>query len=63
MITESEGMALSEVMIMLRSLSENVAALTHDVSTLTAEFRSFKWAIPVIVGIGITAVGIIVALK
>ena len=62
-IMESEGMALSEVMTMLRSLSENVGTLTENMIALTAEFRSFKWVIPVIVGVGIAAVTIIAALK
>jgi len=62
-VMESEGMALSEVMTMLRSLSENVAALTQDVTSLTAEFRSYKWAVPVIVGLGIAFISIIVAIK
>ena len=63
MITESEGMALSEVLTTLRSLSQNVAALAQDVSTLTSEFRGYKWAVPVIVAIGIAAMSIIVAIK
>ncbi len=62
-IMESEGMALSEVMTMLRSLSENVGTLTKDVTALTAEFRSYKWAIPVIVTIGIAVISLIVVLK
>lgn len=55
-VMESEGMTQSEVITMLRSLSENVAALT-------AEFRAFKWAIPMIVAFGIAVMSIIVALK
>ena len=62
-IMESEGMALSEVMTMLRSLSENVGTLTDNMIALTAEFRSYKWVIPVIVGVWIAAVTIIVALQ
>ena len=41
-ITESEGMALSEVLTTLRSLSENVGALAVDVSQMTSEFKAFK---------------------
>lgn len=62
-ITESEGMALSEVLTTLRSLSENVGALTTDVTQLTAEFRSYKWSTPIVVGLGIAIIGIIVAIK
>ena len=62
-ITESEGMALSEVLTTLRSLSSNVGTLTNDVTTLTSEFRSYKWAVPSMVGIGMAVIGIIVALK
>ena len=62
-ITESEGMALSEVLTTLRSLSSNVGTLTTDVTQLTTEFRSFKWATPIIVGAGLAIIGIVVALK
>ena len=62
-IMESESMALSEMLITLRSLTQNVAALATDVAALTSEFRAFKWAIPIIVGIGIAAISVIVALK
>jgi len=55
-ITESEGMALSEVLTTLRALSQNVAALTDQVKTL-------RWAIPAIVAIGIAVIGTIVGLK
>jgi len=55
-ITETEGMALSEVLTTLRSLSQNVALLTHEVKTL-------RWAIPAIVGLGIAVIGAIVGLK
>lgn len=62
-ITESEGMALSEVLTTLRSLSQNVGVLATDVTTLTSEVRAFKWAVPIIVGIGMAIVGVIVAIK
>lgn len=62
-ITESEGMALSEVLMTLRSLSENVATLSKDMSTLTSEVRSFRWAVPIIVAVGIAVIGVIVAIK
>ncbi len=55
-VTETEGMAFSEVITTLRSLSQNVGALAAEVKTL-------QWAVPVIVGIGIAIIGVIVALK
>lgn len=62
-ITESEGMALSEVLITLRSLSHNVGSLSADVATLTTEFRTYKWAIPVLVAIGIASMSLIAVIK
>ncbi len=55
-ITEREGMALSEVLTTLRSLSENVGALSREVKTL-------EWLIPVILTIGIAVIAIIVSIK
>lgn len=55
-IMETEGMALSEIITTLRSLSQNVAALTAQVTML-------KWAVPLIVGVGMAIVAILVALK
>ena len=55
-IVEAEAMTLSEVLTTLTSLSKNVGALTSDV-------RMMKWIIPIIVGLGITVIGIIVACK
>jgi len=62
-ITESEGMALSEVLNTLRSLSANVGTLTTDVTALTTEMRHYKWVIPVLLLIGLTVIGVIVAIK
>jgi len=55
-ITQSEGMALSEFIASMRSLSANVGQLASEVKTL-------RWLIPLIVGVGITIVATIVALK
>jgi dCTP deaminase len=55
-ITETEGMALSEVITTLRSLSANVAKLSDRVSLV-------MWSIPTIVVLGITIIGVIVAIK
>lgn len=55
-IVEAEGMALSEMLTTLRSLSENVATLATQVKTL-------YWVVPVVVSIGIAIIGIIVSLK
>jgi dCTP deaminase len=51
-ITENEGMALSEVITTLRAVSTNVGKLSDRVQML-------MWAI----GIGVAAIGLIVALK
>ena len=55
-ITEGTGMAISEVITTLRSVSSNVAILTGEVKTL-------QWSIPAIMGVGLALIGIIVALK
>ncbi|GAH79448.1 unnamed protein product, partial [marine sediment metagenome] len=55
-IVEAEAMTLSEVLTTLTSLSKNVGALTSDV-------RMMKWIVPIIVAIGMGAIGIIVAFK
>ena len=55
-ITETEGMALSEVLTTLRSLSENVGALTKDL-------KYIQWTMPFIVTVGILLIGVIVYLK
>lgn len=51
-ITETEGMALSEVLTTLRSLSSNVGMLTREV-------RILEWAI----GVGIAIIAILLAIK
>jgi dCTP deaminase len=55
-ITETEGMALSEVLTTLRSLSQNVAMLSSHVKHL-------EWIIPTVVTIGLIIIGILVAIK
>jgi len=55
-VTQTEGMALSEVLTTLGSLASNVGALTAQVKLLL-------WSVPAIVGLGITVIGIIVALR
>jgi dCTP deaminase len=62
-ITESEGMALSEVLNTLRSLSSNVGTLTADVTALTTEMKQYKWVIPVLLTIGLAVIAVIVAVK
>lgn len=62
-ITESEGMALSEVLNTLRSLSQNVGTLTVDVTALTKEFKMHRWVIPILLLIGMAIIGAIVAIK
>jgi len=58
-ITESDGMALSEVLTTLRSLSQNVGTLSKDVHDMTSEFRAYKWVIPVIIAVGMAIIGFI----
>src|SRR5665213_3291700 len=58
-ITEREGVALSEVLTTLQSLSQNMGALTKDIDTL-------KWVIGIgvaVVAIAMAVVGAIVVLK
>ena len=55
-IAETEGMALSEVLKTLRSLSANVAALATEVKAL-------KTWLPIMITVGVAIIGIIVALK
>jgi dCTP deaminase len=66
-ITESEGMALSEVLTTLRSLSSNVGTLSADVSLLTSGMKNLKWAIqyilPLILVVGFGVLGLVLALK
>jgi dCTP deaminase len=55
-ITETEGMALSEMLTTLRSLSTNVAMLsTH--------MKHLEWIIPTVVTIGLIIIGILVTIK
>lgn len=62
-VMESEGMALSEVLTTLRSLSANVSTLTDDVTTLTNEMKHYKWVVPVLLTIGLAAIAVIAAMK
>jgi dCTP deaminase len=55
-ITESEGMALSEMLTTLRSLSTNVG-------TLTSELKNLKWSLPLMITIGFTIISLVLALK
>jgi hypothetical protein len=55
-ITESEGMALSEMLTTLRSLSSNVGELA-------VEIKNLKWFLPLIITIGFAVIGIVIALK
>lgn len=55
-ITETERMALSEMLTTLASLTQNVAVLATEV-------RMLRWIVPVIVGVGIAIIGVIVSVK
>lgn len=62
-VTEGTGMALSEVLTTLRSVSENVASLATSVSTLGGEMKTLRWMLPLIVTLGLAIIGIIVAIR
>jgi dCTP deaminase len=69
-IVETSGMALSEVMKTLRSLSQSVgklsldvSSLAVDVSSLTKDVQRAMWITTLIVGFGIAVIAVIVALK
>ena len=55
-LVDMEGMTLGQVMKTLTSLARDVAELRGSITRLS-------WSVPIIVGIGMTIVGIIVALK
>ncbi len=56
-ITESEGVAFSEMITMLGSLSSNVSQLSSDVEAFKIEISTFKW----VMGMGFALLGILVA--
>lgn len=55
-VTETEGMAFSEVITTLRSVSDNVGKLASEVNTL-------RWLLPAIVGFGIAVIAVLIDLK
>lgn len=55
-ITETDGMALSEVLTTLRSLSQNVG-------TLSDRMKYYQWVVPITLVIGMAIIGILVAMK
>ena len=54
-IAESEGMALSEVLTTLQTLTSNVAELS-------AQMKTFQWLLPAILAIGLGVISVVVAL-
>lgn len=54
-IAEGDGMAFSEVLTSLRSLTANVA-------DLTSQMRTMKWVLPAITGIGFAVIAIMVTI-
>ena len=62
-ITEGKGMALSEVLTTLQSVSRNVSSLATSVSQLEGQMQTLRWLVPLIVLGGITVIAVIVALK
>jgi dCTP deaminase len=55
-IAQGDGMAFSEVLTTLRSLSTNVADLTSQMKTM-------QWILPTITGVGLALVAVLVAVK
>lgn len=55
-ITETEGMALSEVITTLRSLSSNVGQLSQEV-------KNMKWVVPIVLTIGLAILAALIAIK
>jgi dCTP deaminase len=62
-VTEGTGMALSEVLTTLGSLSQNVGSLTGTVATLAGEVKTLRWLLPLVTGLGIAVVAALVAIK
>jgi len=62
-VAESEGMALSEVLTILRSLTSNVGELSSNMKVISTKLENFQWIIPVITGVGIAIIAVIVAIK
>jgi dCTP deaminase len=62
-VTEGTGMALSEVLTTLGSLSQNVGMLTGTVATLAGEVKTLRWLLPLVTGVGIAVVAALVAIK
>ena len=55
-IAEGDGMAFSEVLTTLRSLSANVGDLTSQMKTM-------QWMLPTIVGVGLALIAVLVAIR
>jgi len=62
-VTEGKGMALSEVLTTLRSVSANVSSLADSVTTLKGEMSTLRWLLPLIMVLGIAAITAIAAIK
>lgn len=50
-IAEGDGMAFSEVLTTLRSLSANVAGLTDKMTDLTGQMKTPPWMLPLVLSI------------
>ncbi len=65
-IAEGDGLAFSEVLTTLRSLSANVGDLTSQMRSSASQMKTMQWAIGfglALIGVGLAIVGVIVALK
>jgi len=57
-ITEGSGLALSEVLTTLGSVSRNVGELNVSVTTFSHEMKVLKW----VMGVGLTVLGLLIAI-
>lgn len=55
-IAESEGMALSEVLTTLKTLTVNVAELS-------SQMKTFQWLLPTILAVGLAVISVVVAIS
>lgn len=61
-ITETEGMALSEVLTTLRTLTADVSSLNTSVGSVASQVKMFTWIVSLVVTIGIAVIGLLLAI-
>lgn len=62
-IAEGDGMAFSEVLTSLRSLSANVGDLSEKMSDLAGQLKTTQWMVPLIVTVGLGVIAILVSIN